>query len=174
MKKHVVVSVCLLLVIMQGCYAPPVKPPQEIHNLLVRVDKNMYKIGEKIVITVQTTRDCYLSLWDTSTKGEVTQIFPNRFASDNLIRRGAAYRIPDQNDQFDFEITGPPGIERVRGVCTTENVNLVDPRNMQATETFPKISQSRPGEFDQKMTDKLSVMPKDQWIEATVTFQIVQ
>lgn len=175
-RKSLVLAILLIVSLVQGCYAPPpVTPPtQQNFQMQIRVDKSVYRIGEKIVITMQASRDCYLSLWDTSTQGEVTRIFPNQYASDNFLRGGVAYRIPDQADQFDFEITGPAGIERVRGVCTTENVNLDDARSPSAMEPFPKISQGRPGEFDQKVSEKLQVMPTNQWAEAIVTFQIVQ
>jgi hypothetical protein len=84
------------------------------------------------------------------------------------------YRIPDQKDQFDFEIIGPPGIERVRAVCTIEEVNLVESRKIDATEEFPTIYQDNPGEFDQSLNAKLQLIPSDRWAEASVTFQVVR
>jgi hypothetical protein len=96
-KKSLVLAIVLLVLVAQGCYySPPTTTPQQTFQMQLRVDKSVYRIGENIVITVQASRDCYLSLWDTSTQGEVTRIFPNRFASDNFLRGGTAYRIPDR------------------------------------------------------------------------------
>jgi hypothetical protein len=169
-----------LSLLLAGCYAPP--PPATGGSggagqapsfaLQLNVGKNTYRIGENIVISVRSTHSCYLTLYDISTIGEVTQIFPNRFATDNRIEGGYTYPIPDQKDQFDFEITGPPGIERVRGVCTIENVNLVEQRKMDTTEAFPRVKQDSSGEFDDALNTKLRVIPTERWAEASITFRI--
>lgn len=179
MKK---IAVCCSLVLfalaLHGCYAPP--PPasggvsQRPFSLQVRVGKTMYKVGENIVISVQTTQNCYLTLYDISTVGEVTQIFPNQFATDNYIEGGYTYPIPDQKDNFDFEIIGPPGLERVRGVCTIEDVNLVEARKMDSTEVFPRIREDAHGDFDDSLNAKLHVIPSERWAEASITFQVIQ
>jgi len=175
---------CCVLVIMtalHGCYAPA--PPagggdgsvsQQPFSVEVGVEKTQYTIGEKIIISVRAAQDCYLTLYDISTIGEVTQIFPNEFAIDNLIQGGHIYPIPDKDDKFDFEITGPGGMERVRGVCTIEDVNLVEDGKIDASGTFPTISQKSRGEFDDSLDAKLQVMPTERWAEASVTFQVLQ
>lgn len=179
MKKCMFVGCLLLIVtIMHGCYTPPPSTgggtTQQPFSLRLSVAKNRYSVGETIVISVRSTQSCYLTLYDISTLGEVTQIFPNQFAADNFIEGGYPYPIPDQKDKFDFEITGPGGTERVRGVCTIEEVNLVDSRKVDATEQFPRIQQDSRGEFDKSLDAKLQVMPTDRWAEASVTFQVIQ
>lgn len=177
MKKQgivvgMLVCVCVLL---QGCYHPQPAPVPDKQGFIVQIgaDKQIYKVGELVVFTVQTNQDCYLTLYDISTEGEVTQIFPNKFAQDNYIRGGYKYRIPDQADTFDFEITGPAGIERVRAIATVENVNLIDEEHIDRTEQFPRIYKERAGEFDQAVDKKLQVIPSERWAEASVSFQIV-
>ena len=95
-----------LIALLYGCTpaTPPLAPSPEAFTIDVKVDKPIYTIGENIYITVQSSQNCYLTLYDISTEGEVTQIFPNRFAADNLIQGVQVYRIPDETDQFDFEI----------------------------------------------------------------------
>ena len=172
-KLGLVVSLLLIVTFLSGCYTAPPPSPQTPFTLGVSVDQNVYRIGEKIVISVQASQDCYLTLYDISTVGEVTQIFPNQFASDNLIKGGVAYHIPTEADSFDFEITGRPGIERVRAVGTIENVNLVDQQKIDRTEKFPRIRQN-PEQFDQSLSQKLAVMPTERWTEASITFQVAQ
>jgi hypothetical protein len=138
------------------------------------VDRPSYRVGENIVISVRSNQSCYLTLYDISTQGEVTQIFPNQYASNNFIEANYTYPIPDQDDTFDFEITGPGGTERVRAVCTLENVNLVDSSKVDSTTAYPRIRQETRGEFDDSLDHKLSVMPSERWAEASVTFQVVQ
>lgn len=178
MKKIAVCcSLVLFVLALHGCYTPAPSPggvSQQPFSLQVKVGKTTYKISEKIVFSVQTTRNCYLTLYDISTEGEVTQIFPNQFATDNYIEAGYTYPIPDQKDSFDFEIVGPAGLERVRGVCTIEEVNLVEARKVDTTETFPRIREDTRGEFDESLNAKLQVIPSERWAETSVTFQVIQ
>jgi hypothetical protein len=170
-KLCVVLSLFLSITLMYGCYTTP--PQERPFTMNIGVDKPTYRVGDEVVITVRTSRTCYLTLYDISTEGEVTQIFPNQFASDNLVQGGYEYRIPTQTDRFYFEISGPPGTERVRAIGTIDNVNFFEERKIDATETFPRIYQERPGQFDKELSQKLHVIPTERWTEASVTFEVV-
>ena len=179
MKKLLFASVVLcLLPLLIGC-TPAMPTPQPTptptpgaFSIDIKVDKPVYQIGENIFITVQPSRNCYLSLYDISTVGEVTQIFPNRFAADNLLQGAQVYRIPSEADAFDFEITGPPGIERVRAVCTVNSVNLFgQQRTINQNEVFPRIYVA-PNQFEQTLDQQLDSLPSDQWTEASITFEV--
>jgi hypothetical protein len=173
MKNYVFwLSSIVLLSMLSGCYtAPPQPPAPEPLALEVQVDKPIYQAGEFIVLSVRANQDCYLALYDISTEGEVTQIFPNKYADDNLISGGHVYRIPNKSDKFDYEVTGPAGIERVRAVCTQRNVNMVETSLKNEQEVFPRIQQASP-QFEQSLNQKLETMPSDQWAEASITFQV--
>jgi len=169
-KLCMLLSLFLLVVLLHGCYTP--KPSIQPFTIEVKLDKDTYHIGEMIVITVRASQNCYLTLYDISTEGEVTQIFPNRFAQDSKLEGGIAYRIPSQQDQFDFEIIGPPGMERVRAIGSIEDVNFSEGRKIDETETFPRISQDS-DQFDQSLSQKLETIPTERWAESSVTFQVV-
>lgn len=179
MKKLSFVSSVLCLVVLLMSCTPATPPPQptptpapRAFSIDVKVDKSVYLIGENIFITVRPNWSCYLTLYDISTLGEVTQIFPNRFASDNLLQGAQLYRIPSEADAFDFEVTGPPGIERVRAVCTVNNVNLFSQqRQMDQNEVFPRIYVA-PNQFEQSLDQQLNSLPSDQWTEASITFEV--
>ncbi len=127
MKKDKRLSLLINIIVVitfafAGCSVDDDSSPSSPLSYLtidVDVDKNVYYIGETVTVFVQATQDCYLTLYDISTQGEVSQIFPNQFASDNLLRGGETYRIPAEADEFDFEITGPPGTEEVQATCVT-------------------------------------------------------
>ena len=169
-KLWMVLGLMLLVLFLHGCYSAPPSPPP--FTMEVKVDKDVYRISETIVITVRASQNCFLTLYDISTEGEVTQIFPNRYAQDNWIQGGTVYRIPDKQDIFDFEIFGPPGIERVRAIGTIDNVNFFEGRMIDKTEAFPKILQ-KPDQFNSAVSQKLGTMPRERWAEASVTFQVV-
>ncbi len=179
-RRIILICILLIALLVSGCPTP--KPPTprptptpSAFTMEVKLDKPVYKIGEFIIISVRATRSCYLSLYDISTLGEVTQIFPNQLMaySDNFIQGNQLYRIPAATDKFDFEISGPPGVERVRAVCTTQNVNLFQEQTAanKDDEVFPKI-QVQPAPFEQSLNDELKVIPAGRWAEASVTFQV--
>lgn len=168
-------SVIVIAALLGGCASPP--PPDggggtpDPFRMEVKVAKTAYAPGEFIVIEAWASEDCYLSLYDISTVGEVTQIFPNSYASDNLIQGGQIYPIPAKSDKFDFEVSGPAGVEKVRGVCTKANVNFFEERTRDSQDPFPSISdESAP--FERALNNELGNLPNTQWTEAEVTFEV--
>lgn len=177
MKKYFPIYVVLVGLLVHGCMYPqkPPPPPQpQPFTVRIEADKTVYRVGETIAFTVQVNRDCYLTLYDISTEGEVTQIFPNRYTSHNFLEANKVYRIPEAADPFEFEVLGPAGLERVRAVATVENVNFFeDSKTRDQDEVFPRIQQSPP-QFNQNLDRKLHVIPTERWTEASFTIQIVE
>ena len=180
MKRPIKLRACLLLfVALSGCArpTPPPAPQPQAFTVEVKVDKPSYKVGELMYITVRASQPCYLTLYDISTVGEVTQVFPNRFAKDNKIQGGVSYRIPTDSDKFDFKVNGPAGVERVRAVGTMQNVNLFEDKQLKTdsstVQVFPQIT-DKPAQFDKNLNDQLGVIPSAQWTEASITFQVQQ
>jgi len=177
-RMSIIVGAALMLA--GGCVSskPPTQPtptPAPTFNIELKADKPAYRVGEFIYLTVRSTQECFLSVYDISTLGEVTQIFPNRYAADNKIQGNAVYRIPADSDRFDFEVTGPPGTERVRAVCTKQNVNLFKERQLKSesseVQVFPQISDKQ-APFEQDLENQKSQVPNNQWTEASITFQV--
>ena len=83
-------------------------------TLDLSIDRGLYHIGEKFILIVQASMDCYITVYDIDTQGITRQIFPNEWKSDNLIRGGQTYRIPSESDSFDWVVTGPIGVEQIR------------------------------------------------------------
>ena len=173
--RFLVLSLFVIAAVIGGCASPP--PPggggdqSDPFAMEVKVAKTVYVPGELITIEVWASEDCYLSLYDISTLGEVTQIFPNRYAADNLIQGGQIYPIPAKIDKFDFEVSGPAGVEKVRGVCTKANVNFFEEQTRNSQEAFPSISDEA-APFERSLDDELSTIPNAQWTEAEITFQV--
>lgn len=132
-----------------------------------------YRVGELVVLTVRAERACYLSLYDVSTAGEITQLFPNGYGKDNFLEAGQTFRIPSAYDRFDFGVNGPAGVERIRGICTVRNLAIVEPQYLDATGDFPTIRLSPP-QFDRFVREKFAQMPGEEWTAADVSFQVVE
>lgn len=72
-----------------------------------------YKVGEKLEITVGTSSDCSLVVYDYDSAGTLTQIFPNEYQQDNVLKAGESVVIGGADSKFDYEIGGKGGEEKI-------------------------------------------------------------
>lgn len=98
-------------------------------------DKSAYRVGDTIAFYFQPQKDCYVTLVNINASGSITQLFPNRFHSDNRVRAGVRYRIPGQDYGFEFQVEPPGGVERVYAIASTYPHNLFDNDFRQADFT---------------------------------------
>lgn len=74
--------------------------------------------GDKVGLTVETERDCYLCVWIVDPSGTILQLFPNNFQSDNAVRAGTKCQIPD-DDEYSIKATPSKGPEWVHVFAST-------------------------------------------------------
>ncbi|NOY68238.1 MAG: protein kinase [Deltaproteobacteria bacterium] len=87
----------------------------------IRISGSNFRIGERIVYTIESRKDCYVTLLDFTTGGELIQLFPNGFNRDSHIMANTTYNIPSQGS---FEVTGPWGSETVIGFASESPFDL--------------------------------------------------
>ena len=89
-----------------------------------------YKHGDNIVLTLETSEDAYVWVFDTGTSGKVHQIFPNRYDEDNFVRGGMPVAIPGTDAKYDLAVSHPRGAELITVIASRENApparNLID------------------------------------------------
>lgn len=102
------------------------EPDDPPFNVKVWTAKKEYQIGEKIVFNVSSEKSGYLTLFDVGPNGNITVIFPNFKHKDNYIRAGTNYQVPSPDDEFEFDLQGPPGLERVKAIVTLNDVSLIN------------------------------------------------
>jgi hypothetical protein len=82
--------------------------------LAVSLDQKEPRIGSMVSICFQASRVGYATLWNISTKGQVTRIFPNRFGQAGTaasVEAGRRYCAGVSGDPFRFRVDGPAGTE---------------------------------------------------------------
>ena len=79
----------------------------------VWTDKKEYKAGEKIKVYIKGNKPFYARVLYKDAGGELVQLLPNPYRSDNYFNGGAVYEIPAGNDKFDLEVSQPFGEESV-------------------------------------------------------------
>ncbi len=124
------------------------KPPRPSSlDLSAWVDHadNTYAIGEKVVLSVTSKRDAYLTIVDVGTSGRTLVIFPNRFQTDNHIRAGETIQIPDPRADFDFEVNGPVGAELIKVIATLDREPLFNSNDTEPVGPFKAVKGRAPG-----------------------------
>lgn len=82
------------------------------------------RIGDPAQVFFEAERDCYVTVFDFSTDGSITILFPNRFQPDNRVKAGRVYSIPSEDAGYKIRVRGPAGLERLKLLATTEDVPL--------------------------------------------------
>ena len=80
-----------------------------------------YRDGDSLELTIQVTEDSYVWVFDTGTSGQVVQVFPNRFESDNFVRAGTALTIPRQGKDYRFVVSRPAGADLLTVIASKDN-----------------------------------------------------
>ena len=76
-------------------------------------DKKEYKLGEKIKIYIKGNKPFFARVLHRSVKGNMLQLLPNPYRTENYFNGGVIYEIPAGNDQFELEVSPPLGEEQI-------------------------------------------------------------
>ena len=112
---------------MHDVLVPPA--PASVGNGLAvdaEVDRSsrVYTHGDHVVLSVTTTEDSYIWVFDTGTSGKVHQLFPNRYDQDNFLNAGSTLSIPPADAEYVLSASHPQGAELITVVATKENTPL--------------------------------------------------
>lgn len=101
----------------------PVPSRSQAPQIKIWTDKGnqnpTYYVGERIYISFMVDKDCYATIYNIDSTGNVNILFPNPYHRDNLVRRGRIYTLPSSNYKYDLVVQGPTGEEILCGVVST-------------------------------------------------------
>lgn len=73
----------------------------------------VYKVGEKMSVSVSASQDCNLVVFDFDGKSNLKQIFPNEYQPNGQVKAGETVNIGGAESPFDFQVGGSGGSERI-------------------------------------------------------------
>jgi len=79
----------------------------------VWTSKKHYRDGENIEIYIQGNKDFYARIVDIMSGGDIIQLLPNEYRTNDFFQAGKVYKIPDKGDPFDLEVTAPYGEDQI-------------------------------------------------------------
>ena len=131
-----------------------------------------YRIGNAITVGFRASRDCYVTLINLGTSGDLTILFPNAYQPDNFVRGGDLHHIPADGSGVEFILQGPAGVERVKAIATLQKVPLLESNftpDGAFFDTRPAGAAPRDIAVVQRRVERLEPAS---WAEATAQFTV--
>jgi hypothetical protein len=145
--------------------------PRDI-SIVAKIVPISYRIGDKITFFFRSNRDCYLTLFNLGTSGSITVLFPNRLFQDNFIRANQTYSIPGEGYSFEYMLSGPVGVERIKAIASTEKVNLADLDFSRKDRIFYSAEGSAAAKDIQIVEKRVNELPAAGWATAICKFDV--
>ena len=99
--------------------------PAPASGLRIAVDRPQYRMGEAVSVYVSTDLPCYLTLVNIGSSREARVLLPNAAQPQNLLQPGHTVVFPAMGSNLRVVPVGPPGVETITAVCTTDNQPVV-------------------------------------------------
>ncbi|MFA4828883.1 MAG: DUF4384 domain-containing protein [Thermodesulfovibrionales bacterium] len=132
----------------------------------VWTDKKEYKSGEKIKIYIKGNKPFYARVVYKDASGNMVQLLPNPYRTDNYFNGGVVYEIPSGNDKFELDVSPPFGKENIIVYSSTSpvgDINLKAEGGVYQITTKAKDigSRTRGVTLKEKGTDKEQKTPAE-------------
>jgi hypothetical protein len=95
-----------------------------------------YKIGDKIKLSVTSSKDAYLTLLDFTPSGQIVVLFPNAWVADNSVKAGEKITVPVDDTQYSLRAGGPVGVDVIKAIVTDKQVQVYDEANKDVAGPF--------------------------------------
>jgi len=109
--------------------------------------ERLYAVGQQLKIFVRPRQTSYITVLNVGTSGRVAVIFPNFHQRDTQVRAGQTVSIPAGSADWKIDIVGPPGIEVIKVIASSEQLKLPEILKLAGASTEqPLVSLGRSGE----------------------------
>ncbi len=99
-----------------------------------------YAIGETVRLTITSNEEAYVTVLDVGPTGQVTQLFPNQYQTDNHVFANRPVEIAGGATGARITATGPAGAELVKVIASSKPVTVVsEAQLMQSRGIFRAV-----------------------------------
>jgi hypothetical protein len=101
--------------------------PRTNIKIRLRTDRSTLNPGDELHFTVETDRDCYLTLLYPSSKSDkITVVWPNKESGWNSrVKAGRAMKVPAPGGAIQLRVDGRSPFERILAVASSEPDSIV-------------------------------------------------
>ena len=135
----------------------------------VWTEKTDHTIGDEIVIKFKADRNCYVTLFNMGSSGQITVLFPNRFYATNYVKADQVISIPGRFQNFKIKAQGPAGIEKLKIFATDNKVPLLpEEYNVSAFRSLEPKQRA----VTRDLAITLTNLDNTAWAEASFEFEV--
>lgn len=131
-----------------------------------------YRIGDKVRVHFRANRDGYLTLLNVGTSGKLTILFPNMLHRDNFVYANKEYEIPSQEYGFEYELQGPPGVEKLKAIVTMQKMELLESQFAPDGSLFRTVMPTAAARDIGIIKKQVEAIPVNAWAEGTCEFYV--
>ena len=134
----------------------------------------VYEVGEEIRISVRPTETSFVYVFDVKATGEITQIFPNRFDTQNRVSANQTLTLPPSGARYVFNVAPPRGLSKVIAIASRTELDtrtLASFRN--ESDLFAQSTIGQEG-FAESFAIIVRPIPQDSWVTDTALYSVGQ
>ena len=135
------------------------------------LDREYYKHGEEMTISVTPSMDCYLNILNFSSNDSVYILFPNKLLKNNFIRSGQTFLLPSEEDRdrgIRFRVGLLPGkdedLEMIKILATKENMPFTALSTISTIGTYESTQSNIIGWIIDIPRDQMTESDLQYWI----------
>ena len=135
------------------------------------LDREYYKHGEEMTISVTPSMDCYLNILNFSSNDSVYILFPNTLLKNNFIRAGQTFLLPSEENRergIRFRVGLLPGkdedLEMIKILATKENIPFTALSSISTIGTYESTATDIIGWIMDIPRDKMTESTLQYWI----------
>ena len=123
--------------------------PLEIRVWTNKAEGKSFGQGEHIIIYFRANRDCFVTIYDLDTRGDVNLLFPYDYDDPIYVEGDRVYTIPDYFDDYELAVEGPPGTEYIQAVASLDPFDVPQwpSKFLEYDDYYPLQADREPIEF---------------------------
>lgn len=98
-----------------------------------------YAVGETVRLTVSTSEDAYVTVLDVGPTGQVVQLFPNMYQTDNHLVANRPVEIAPAGSGARVTVNGAVGAELIKVIASSKPVAVVSESQLQGRGAFRSV-----------------------------------
>lgn len=112
-------------------------------QITANLNREYFKSGEEMKLTVNSTKDCFLTIFNICSNDSVYVIFPNEYRNNNFVKSGEIFQLPNIDDNsigLYFPVNLLPDklddVEMIKVIATKQKIDFSSVYSFSAFGTY--------------------------------------
>jgi hypothetical protein len=112
-------------------------------QITANLNREYFQDGEELELSVKSSTDCYLTIFNICSDDSVYVLFPNKYRNDNFIKTGNIFQLPNSDDKkmgLYFPVNLLPNknedIEMIKVIATKQKIDFSSVYSFSAYGTY--------------------------------------